>query len=199
MAPTHSILIPLAAFLIGSIPFGYLLVWAKTGGDIRARGSGNIGATNVLRTSGAKLGLLTLALDVGKGVLAMELALHFASASAHVVAAALLLVVLGHLYTPWLRFRGGKGVATAFGALLRLAPWAMLVVLALFIVVLALSRYVSLASIVASAAVPLVLAGRVRLPVEIAAIIVAVMVIARHGANWTRIRSGTESRLGARS
>jgi glycerol-3-phosphate acyltransferase PlsY len=199
MTHLFAIAIPLAAFLIGSIPFGYLLVRAKTGGDIRARGSGNIGATNVLRTSGAKLGLLTLALDAGKGLLAMELALRFAAGSANVVAAALLLVVLGHLYTPWLRFRGGKGVATALGAFLRLAPLPMLVALALFVVVLAVSRYVSLASIVASAAVPLVLAGRIRLPIEVAAIAVAVLVIARHSANWTRIRSGTESRLGARS
>ncbi|MGH9394091.1 MAG: glycerol-3-phosphate acyltransferase, partial [Terriglobales bacterium] len=110
-----------AAFLLGSIPFGYLIYRLSTGDDIRRAGSGNIGATNVLRTAGTTLGLLTLALDVFKGWLAVELGLHWARSLPALVAAVLMLVVLGHLYSPWLRFKGGKGVATALGAFLALA------------------------------------------------------------------------------
>ncbi|HWG36495.1 MAG TPA: glycerol-3-phosphate 1-O-acyltransferase PlsY [Terriglobales bacterium] len=190
------------AFLLGSIPFGYLLYRLRTGGDIRAAGSGNIGATNVLRAAGVKLGLATLALDALKGWLAVELALRFAGAHPALIASALALVVLGHMYSPWLRFRGGKGVATALGAFLALAPLPMAEALVVFAAVLAVWRYVSLASICACIALPLLmLTSRTRFPAaELAtASGLALLIIVRHRANLARLRRGTENKLGTRA
>ncbi|HUX67069.1 MAG TPA: glycerol-3-phosphate 1-O-acyltransferase PlsY [Terriglobales bacterium] len=196
-------LLPVVAFLLGSIPFGYLVYRLRTGGDIRQIGSGNIGATNVLRASGKTLGILTLLLDAAKGWLAVWLALRWAPGASGLLAAVLLLAILGHLYSPWLRFRGGKGVATALGAFLALAPWPLLGALAVFALVLALWRYVSLASIAACLALPLLLfvPGPPALApgVKLAAVATAALIILRHRPNLARLRAGTEHKLGART
>lgn len=203
MLPSPNLLLPPLAFLLGSIPFGYLIYRLRTGGDIRHIGSGNIGATNVLRASGTRLGILTLLLDAAKGWLALWLALRWAPSQPGLLAAVLLLVILGHLYSPWLRFRGGKGVATALGAFLALAPWPLVGALVVFALVLALWRYVSLASIAACVALPLLLwlpgSAPLALGLKLAAIAAAALIIARHRPNLARLRLGTETKLGART
>ena len=200
------------AYLLGSIPFGYLLVRAFRGHDIRESGSGNIGATNVAR-SAPGLGLLTLALDAGKGALAVVAALAGMSyaergsftgfaweAQAQPAAAlAALCAVAGHVFPPWLKFRGGKGVATGAGAFFVLAPKTILAALAVFLLVVAAFRYVALASIVAVAAVP-VLAYLTRssdsAPAALAAMCAtAVLVVARHLGNLRRLLAGSEPRF----
>ncbi|MGH9415770.1 MAG: glycerol-3-phosphate 1-O-acyltransferase PlsY [Terriglobales bacterium] len=193
-------LILLLAFLLGTIPFGYLLFRWRRGGDIRRTGSGNIGATNVLRTGGKGLGAATLVLDAAKGWVALEVALH-GPVAGWVGAGALVAVVLGHVCTPWLRGRGGKGVATALGAFVALAPWALLATVGVFALVLAWRRYVSLASICACVALPLWLVtplqpGPFSPANEVAAVIVAAIIIARHRANLERLRRGTECKIG---
>ncbi|MGH9480745.1 MAG: glycerol-3-phosphate 1-O-acyltransferase PlsY [Terriglobales bacterium] len=203
MPATPTALLLLLAFLIGSIPFGYLLYRVATGQDIRRAGSGNIGATNVMRSAGAKLGVLTLLLDAGKGYVALWLGERWAHGHAAVLAAMLFLVILGHLYSPWLRFRGGKGVATALGSFLALTPGPLLGALAVFVLVLLAWRYVSLASIAACAALPLLLLIPLRqgglAPVtEAAAVAVAALIVVRHRTNLGRLRRGTEAKLGAR-
>ncbi len=141
------------AFFLGSIPFGYLFVYWKGKGDIRNFGSGNIGATNVSRAGGTLLGILTLLCDLLKGSLAVLLVKTWAQSDW--VFAAMLLSVLGHIYTPWLKFKGGKGVATLCGALLVASPKLLLLGLLVFIGVFLLSRIVSLSSIAAAAALPI--------------------------------------------
>ncbi len=197
---------PLLAFLLGSIPFGYLLCRFAAGTDVRRAGSGNIGATNVLRIAGRKLGLLTLLLDAGKGWLALGLELRYGGGWSRpgVLAAVLLAAVAGHLFSPWMRFRGGKGVATGLGAFLALAPGPLAAAAAIFALVLARSRYVSLASITACAALPLLLLlplGQPRIPpvLEAAAVATAALILWRHRANLSRLRQGTEPRLGAKA
>ncbi len=207
-----------SAFLLGSIPFGYLVVRLRRGDDIRARGSGNIGATNVLRSAGKVLGAFTLLLDIVKGSAAVLLAEWLACRAAHqpfvwvrsgsefttpqftIVALAEFLVVAGHLYTPWLGFRGGKGVATGLGVMLALAPAAALCALALFILVVAVWKYVSVASIVSAGLLPLLLVlWRPGFPasVAIATAVISLLVIWRHAPNLRRLRLGTEPKLGA--
>src|SRR5215469_8163970 len=153
------LVIALAAYLLGSIPFGYVLVRLFRNEDIRAKGSGNIGATNVVRSGAKGLGALTFLLDAVKGYVAVLAASAIGVLSGstavprgNVVAVAALCAVLGHMYTVWLGFKGGKGVATAFGVFVAIAPWAALASLGVFVVVFALSRYVSLASILGAAA-----------------------------------------------
>ncbi|MFM8234489.1 MAG: glycerol-3-phosphate 1-O-acyltransferase PlsY [Holophagaceae bacterium] len=141
------------AFFLGSIPFGYLFVYWKGKGDIRNFGSGNIGATNVSRAGGTLLGILTLLCDLLKGSLAVLLVKTWAQSDW--VFAAMLLSVLGHIYTPWLKFKGGKGVATLCGALLVASPKLLLLGLLVFIGVFLLSRIVSLSSIAAASALPI--------------------------------------------
>lgn len=211
-------LIPVEAFLLGSIPFGYLLYRARTGRDIRARGSGNIGATNVLRTAGKKLGIATLALDVAKGYGAMALAAMLAArtisqpdlfsatgagvASLHYAwfAAGVLLAVVGHMFTPWLGWHGGKGVATALGVFLWLAPLPALLAVLIFVVLLLATRYVSVASLVASLAFPLLLRWRYGpgypWPVYAAVVAAVALIVVRHRANIRRLIGGNESRFG---
>ncbi|MGH9476042.1 MAG: glycerol-3-phosphate 1-O-acyltransferase PlsY [Terriglobales bacterium] len=196
------LLLPLA-FALGSIPFGFLLYRWRTGGDIRQSGSGNIGATNVQRFAGRKLGLLTLALDAAKGWLAVWLALHWGGNN--VAAAALLLVIAGHIFSPWLGWHGGKGVATALGAFLSAAPWTLAGSVVVFLIVLTGWRYVSLASICACVALPL-LVGLLpfpygtRAPALLAgAVAAAVLILWRHSGNMERLRRGTESKLGERA
>lgn len=184
------------AYLIGSIPFGLILARAGGAGDIRAIGSGNIGATNVLRTGRKGLALATLVLDVLKGALPVWLAYRYFGPDMAVVAG--LGAVVGHCFPVWLRFQGGKGVATAAGVVLTLTPLTGLIVLALFVLIAFLSRYVSLASILgAAAAVPVafwlghVQAGELYLAL-------AVLIIIKHTANIRRLLSGTELKFGAR-
>ena len=154
-------LIAAASYLLGSIPTGYLVIRIFRKQDIRSVGSGNIGATNVLRSGGKGLGALTFLLDMLKGCAAVYLGaalgvlLAPSAPERNMQALAALCAVLGHMFPVWLGFKGGKGVATGFGVFLVAAPWAALAAISVFIVVLGLSRYVSLASIVGSASFPL--------------------------------------------
>jgi len=196
------LLIALAAYLLGSIPFGFVLVRLFRKEDIRATGSGNIGATNVIRSGAKVLGALTFLLDACKGYFAVWLAGHFAGSLPYGNAAALaaLFAVLGHIYTVWLGFKGGKGVATAFGVFLAIAPWSALASLAVFAAALALARYVSLASILGAAAFPvfaLLLRHRAYgMWLTVAIFLVPAIVIAKHHQNIARLLKGTEYRFG---
>jgi acyl phosphate:glycerol-3-phosphate acyltransferase len=204
------LLIGLAAYLLGSIPFGYILVRCFRKEDIRAKGSGNIGATNVVRSGAKGLGALTFLLDACKGYFAVILALYlttlplFANVPRGTAAAiAALCAILGHIYTVWLGFKGGKGVATALGVFLALAPLAALVGLAVFLVVFALSRYVSLGSILSAVAFPifaLILPHEPRnLWLTAVIFLVPIIVIAKHHQNIRRLLQGTEYRFGSKA
>ena len=163
---TYPLLIAVVSYLLGSIPFGYLLVRIFRGQDVRQTGSGNIGATNVARTGSKGLAIATLLLDALKGYIAVLHVFYFAdhhfdhlpSFGPHTVyilaALAGLCAILGHMFPVWLRFKGGKGVATAVGAFLAIAPAAVVVVLLLFVAIVAVTRYVSLGSIVGAAVFP---------------------------------------------
>src|SRR5438067_2392296 len=199
-------LVAFIAYLCGSIPFGYILVRVFRGQDVRATGSGNIGATNVARTAPA-LGIAALLLDGFKGFLPVHavlgLGISYDAQRTHferMLAVAALCAVLGHLFPLWLKFRGGKGVATAVGAFLAFAPVAIGITFVLFVLVLAASRYVSLASIISAAAFPAIawLLMRNNLPKAIlmSMIAVALLVIAKHHANIRRLLNGTENRFG---
>jgi len=190
----------LGAYLIGAIPIGWLVARAFGVGDIRRHGSGTIGATNVLRTLGKLPAIVTLFGDVAKGYLAVVLAARLTGGEPAAVAAAAVATVAGNCWSVFLGFRGGKGVATGLGAMLRLMPWATLAALPVFIVIVASFRYVSLASLLATVCVPLGAAvlGYPRASVAAAAL-VAVIIVGRHHANIGRLWSGTESRLGQKS
>src|SRR5215475_2093410 len=149
--------IPLVAYLLGSIPFGWILAMLFGGGDVRKGGSGNVGATNVTRVAGPVAGILTLILDAAKGGVAVRLAAHFSGDTAGWMIVAGLAALAGHCFPVWLKFRGGKGVATAAGMFLMLSPLALLGSVTLFLVVVIVSRYVSLGSIAAAAAMPLLI------------------------------------------
>src|SRR5438477_4353747 len=149
--------VPVAAYLLGSIPFGLLLTKLFGRGDVRQAGSGNVGATNVTRVAGPLAGILTLVLDAVKGSAAVWLAAHVSGEAAGWMVAAGLAALVGHCYPVWLRFRGGKGVATAAGMFLMLSPLALLGSVLLFLIVVASTRYVSLGSIAAAAAMPLLI------------------------------------------
>ncbi len=195
------------AYLLGSIPFGYLLVRFFRKEDIRQKGSGNIGATNVIRSGAKGLGAVTFLLDVLKGACAVLLCGAVAArwglapaARGNAVAIAAVFAILGHIYTVWLGFKGGKGVATAFGVFLALAPWAALAGMGVFVVVFALSRYVSLGSILAAVAFPIfavLLPHAERTAWEIAVLfIIPLIVIAKHHENIARLLRGKEYRFG---
>ncbi|HWP85066.1 MAG TPA: glycerol-3-phosphate 1-O-acyltransferase PlsY [Terriglobia bacterium] len=185
-----------AGYLLGSIPFGYLLYRARGGGDIRRTGSGNIGATNVLRAAGWLPAAATLVLDAGKGYAAVWLAACGSANAPDAVAAAILAVMAGHCFPLFLRFRGGKGVATGFGAFLGIAPAAALTASIVFALVAAVTGYVSLASILAAAAFPVLLLGMGSAPpVLLAAFSAAGLIVLRHRENIRRLRQGTELRL----
>jgi glycerol-3-phosphate acyltransferase PlsY len=200
-------LVVLLAYLVGSIPFGYLIVRARGGGDVRETGSGGTGATNVTRRAGRGAGLLTLLLDATKGGAAVLLARKLLTPDFGVswwVAAAALAVVVGHVFPVWLRFRGGKGVAPGLGVFLALAPAAVPVALAAFALVVWRTRYVSLGSITGAALMPLavfVLDSRLspagqRGPERAAAAAAgAALIIFAHRANIRRLLSGTENKL----
>ena len=193
------------AYLVGAIPWSWLVVRWKTGQDIRQVGSGNVGATNAMRAAGRAAGALALLLDVAKGVAPVVVA-RLLDAPALVVSCAATLAVIGHMYPVWLGFHGGgKGVATAAGALGALAPIPALISAGVFLVVAALSRYVSLGSIVALIAFPLaVLALTARGEVRrdsaflVSSALVPALSIWKHRGNIRRLFAGTERRLGAK-
>jgi len=185
-----------AAYLLGAIPFGLILGKLAGGTDVRRLGSGNIGATNVARSLGMGAGLLTLALDLGKGAAAVWLARRYA-AETWVPSVAALAAVVGHIFPVYLRFRGGKGVATGCGAFLVLDPAGTLGAAGVFAAVVAVSRRVSLGSVVASAALPVILLLRgAPGPVSGTALASTVLIVYRHRENLRRILAGSEPRLG---
>ncbi len=196
------LLVPLA-YLLGSIPFGYLIVKERTGVDVRSVGSGNVGATNVLRVAGKVPALGVLTMDMAKGCFPVLVG-RVMGASPEILAGIAFAAVMGHVFPVFLGFRGGKGVATALGAFIALAPIATVSAAALFLLLVVWKRYVSLASVVAVGSFPFwtYLFGRLGwmtipwLPVSVAGLATAVVVLLRHGANLRRIRSGTESRIG---
>jgi glycerol-3-phosphate acyltransferase PlsY len=185
----------IAAYLLGGIPFGYLLVRLKTGRDIRQSGSGNIGATNVLRTSGRALGVLTLVLDMTKGFAAVWFASWLTGENPLWVSVAALAVVLGHAFPAFLGFQGGKAVASFVGAFAFLTPLPLLATVIVFVIAVAGSRYISLGSILGAATFPLAvfLIQHPPAPVTIAAVLGGAFIIWRHKANIVRLRAGTEN------
>jgi glycerol-3-phosphate acyltransferase PlsY len=200
------LIVAAASYLLGSIPFGFLLVWLVRKEDIRATGSGNIGATNVLRSGAKKLGVLTFVLDGAKGYAAVMVAEWLArfkdpTAVGHLTILAALCVILGHMFPVWLRFKGGKGVATAFGVFVALCPLAALSALGVWLVVLALTRYVSLASILAAVVLPFLTLwwspGRYGYVSGAAVFVCCWIVIIKHHANIVRLMKGTEHGFGA--
>jgi len=193
------------AYLLGSIPFGYILVRLFRKEDIRTKGSGNIGATNVVRSGAKGLGILTLLLDLLKAFAAVLLAAHFAPGMpgfpSDLAVAAGIAAILGHVFPVWLRFKGGKGVASALGVFLAIAPLAALCALAVFIVIFAITRFVSLASILAAVMMPVfcMLFMPDRTPVFVGGVIfIALLVIAKHHANIARLMEGKENRFGGK-
>jgi glycerol-3-phosphate acyltransferase PlsY len=201
-----SLVIVAIAYLLGSIPVGYLLVRLFRHEDIRSVGSGNIGATNVLRSGGKGLGAATFLLDTLKGAAAVGLGALLASfllpsmpfRDAQALAA--VSAVVGHMFPVWLRFRGGKGVATGFGVFLVAAPLAALSSIALFTVVLLITRYVSLASILGAGSFPVfawfLVRGEKPALYIAAQIIVSLLIILKHHQNIRRLVTGTENRFG---
>lgn len=219
----HYLIIIIVSYLLGSIPFGYLLVKIFRGEDIRETGSGNIGATNVARSGAKGLGILTLALDALKGFVAVWHASHGAhhllqeprfallhpDLASELMATAALAAVIGHVFPVWLGFKGGKGVATALGVFILLFPKAIVVSLVIFIVVVAVSRYVSLGSILATASLPIAAyfledsahlhqdrSWGIDWAVFAPACAICILVIAKHHQNIRRLVTGSENRLG---
>jgi glycerol-3-phosphate acyltransferase PlsY len=201
------LLVALLAYLLGSIPFGYLLVRFVRKEDIRATGSGNIGATNVIRSGGKGLGALTFILDACKGYVAVVLCGRLAEMHGLAVvplmnatALAALCAILGHIYTVWLGFKGGKGVATAFGVFIALVPLAALAGLAVFVITFALSKYVSLGSILSAIAFPIFAFAIPHAPrttwFDAVLLIVPLIVILKHRQNIGRLLQGKEYRFG---
>jgi glycerol-3-phosphate acyltransferase PlsY len=183
------------AYLIGAIPFGYLLVKWKTGKDVRFSGSGNIGATNVLRTTGRAAGIATLLLDIAKGYLAVWIAARVTGNDPRWTSAAALAVIAGHAFPVFLRFHGGKAVATFIGAFLFLAPAAVAAVSVVFIGMVIWTRAISMGSIAGAAAFPLGvwLLDKPPLPILIASILGCGFIIYRHRSNIAKLRQGTEN------
>lgn len=191
--------IPLA-YLLGSIPFGYLLVRIFRNEDIRASGSGNIGATNVARSGSKGLGIATLLLDLGKAWLAVVIAKHLAPGNFDLAMVTAVVAILGHMFPIWLGFQGGKGVASGLGVFIALVPWASLCILGVFAVVFLLTRYISLASVIAAASFPIFGFYFVRHPGPIVMagfIVIPLLICVKHHANIGRLWAGTESRFGS--
>lgn len=226
--PVYAIILltSVLAYLLGSIPFGYLLVRFVRGSDVRQIGSGNIGATNVARTS-PRLGLITLILDASKGFAAVWLTMQLYSPLRYkipfeligvggipprqvrpydssingAIAFAMVCVILGHIFPVWLKFRGGKGVATGVGAFLPVVPKAVALLIVLFCAIVLASRYVSLASMIAAAMLPVVLwivyPGSAPITL-IASAVAAALIIVKHRSNISRLFAGTEHRFSLR-
>ncbi|BEH09040.1 glycerol-3-phosphate 1-O-acyltransferase PlsY [Geobacter sulfurreducens subsp. ethanolicus] len=192
----NELILTAVAYIVGSIPTGLLLARAS-GVDIRATGSGNIGATNVYRTLGRTVGIATLLGDCLKGLVPVLVARKLGFADPWVAAVGLA-AFLGHVYTIFLGFKGGKGVATALGVFLGVSPLSVLGALALFIGIVAATRYISLGSITAAAAMPFLVAAVERRPLLVGmTLVIAVIVIVKHRENIRRLREGTENRFKA--
>ena len=188
----------LAGYLIGSIPFALILA-RRWGADLRQAGSGNLGAANVMRVSGVTAGVLVAALDMAKGAASVWLAARV-SGGADLPAAAGLAAIIGHIYPIWLRFRGGKGVATACGVFSMLTPPAVPPALAIFAAVVWLTKYISLGSVLASIALPpMAYALGSAAPAVLAAAAASAIIVFRHRSNVLRLWMGTERRIGARA
>jgi len=188
-----------AAYLIGSIPFALILARRWGAVDLRRIGSGNLGATNVMRASGITAGIVVAALDMAKGAASVWLAERLGSGPA-APAAAGFAAIIGHIYPVWLRFRGGKGVATACGVFSVLTPLALPPALAIFAIAVWLTKYISLGSLLASVALPpLAYAMGSSLPAVFAACAASMIIVFRHRSNVGRLRTGTERRLGVRA
>jgi glycerol-3-phosphate acyltransferase PlsY len=198
--PTGVLLI-VGGYLLGSIPFGILLARVFAGADVRAAGSGNIGATNVARVAGPLPGILTLLLDAVKGALAVWLAGRITDHSAKWMMLAGLSALMGHCFPVWLRFKGGKGVATALGVFAVLCLSAVISALLFFLVVVGIWRYVSLGSIAAAAAMPLLIyflwapPHAPPLVITFGTLFASTLVIYKHDANLQRLVEGTEKRF----
>ena len=192
---------PVAAYMLGSTPFGLILAKLFGGADVRKAGSGNIGAANVARVVGPIAGILTLLLDAAKGAVSVIFAARLTNENAIWMMIAAFLVLLGHCYPVWLKFRGGKGVATAAGIFLALSPYALLGALLLFILVVAFWRYVSLGSIAAASAIPLLMyflwAPHHAPPhiVTFGSLGIAIFVVYKHDANIQRLLEGEEPKF----
>lgn len=202
----RSLLVVIIAYLIGSIPFGYLIVRGKIGDDIRQSGSGGTGATNVSRRAGKAAGVFTLLLDALKGAFAVLLARLMVGPAQDVnwvIAAAGVAVIVGHIFPVWLRFRGGKGVATGVGVFLILAPVALLCAGVVFLAIVALTRYVSLGSVTAAILIPLFVWLQSIFvepvfnlyPLLTTAIVGALLIVFAHRGNIVRLSQGTEARI----
>lgn len=202
------LLVVIIAYLIGSIPFGFLVVRAKGGGDVRETGSGGTGATNVSRRAGKTAGIITLLLDAQKGYIAIVVAELFLKdvgpkAGSWMLAAAAVAAVLGHIFPVWLRFRGGKGVATGAGVFLALAPMAVVCAGVVFVALVWWRRMVSLGSIAAAVTIPTYLyfqsefgqPGRYSTALLAASVTCAWLIVYAHRGNIARIRTGTEPRI----
>ncbi len=187
------------AYLLGSIPSAYIVVRLIKGADIRRTGSGNVGATNTVRAAGWSAGVAVAVMDVAKGVVPVLVMVRW-NPEARWLGAAAVAAVVGHCFPVWLRFRGGKGVATALGAFATLAPWAVLCAAGVWLILLGVRRIVSLASVVAVASFPVFAAFVQGLPRDgvVATVVVALIVVFRHMGNLRRLAVGTEPRLGDR-
>lgn len=203
MQPAFIILV---AYLLGSIPFGYLIVRATQGADVRETGSGGTGATNVSRRAGKAAGVLTLVLDAVKGAAAVVIAKVMLNSTEDAywwITAAAIAVIVGHIFPVWLRFRGGKGAATGVGVFLMLAPYTVAMAVLVFLAVVVTTRYVSLGSILAAVAIPgfLLLQNAFIRPVEAlaptltAAIAGAALIVFAHRQNIGRLLAGSESKF----
>lgn len=198
--PIHLLLIA-AAYLLGSLPFGLLLARIFVGKDVRKSGSGNIGATNVARVVGPAAGILTLLLDAAKGAVAVWLAGQFSGQNTAALMLAGVAALVGHCFPVWLKFKGGKGVTTALGVFVLLAPLAALGGVVVFFVVVLLWRYVSLGSVSAAAAIPLLVyflwapGHAPPLVVIFGTLFAAGLVIVKHDANLQRLIDGTEPKF----
>ncbi|MGE5245100.1 MAG: glycerol-3-phosphate 1-O-acyltransferase PlsY [Betaproteobacteria bacterium] len=186
------------AYCIGSVPFALLLA-RRWGADLRRVGSGNLGAANVLRASGVTAGVLVAVLDVAKGAASVLFAAR-AAADSPTMAAAGVAAIVGHIYPVWLRFRGGKGVATACGVFSVLTPAALPWAAAIFFITVWVTKYISLGSVLAIAALPAIAYGTGSAePAVFAAAGTAALIVFRHRSNLARLRTGTERRIGARA
>jgi len=189
----------LVGYGVGSLPLGYLVTNRITGIDLRRAGSGNVGATNVYRTAGLSLALIVMLVDITKGASSVMLAARMTSGAAAPVTAGVA-AIIGHVYPVWLRFQGGKGVATACGVFWALAPVATALAAGIFLLVVWITRYVSLGSIVATAILPpLTWLTNEPTPVVTGAIVAALLVVERHRSNLVRLQAGTERRLGQKA
>jgi len=184
----------LAAYIVGAVPFGYLLVRWKTGRDVRTIGSGNIGATNVVRTTGRALGIVTLLLDIAKGFFAVWLAARLTNGNLLWMSMAALAVMAGHAFPVFLKFRGGKAVASFIGAFLYLTPLPLAAVLVVFVVSVAVTRYISVGSVLAAGSFPLAVWIILHPPTPLlaAALLAGAFIVWRHKSNIERLRAGKE-------